>query len=264
MCIRDRARADAWPYLMRAVPLVPQRARREAAWRERVDAYDAAVRRWFGNAPLLAEEEHAAAARRIWLDCLRADVRHVALPQLDAQAQAAAARRMDASAWVRRAADEREEVNAHLYALSEVLLTYMFYEHDEARRRGVPAPIGTYVQGMSDLCVVAYAACDGDVPRTFWCFVGVMDRLHPNFAEDQRGMRTALLTLQALLAELCPALYRHLDALDGLNLFFCFRWLLVCFRREFALPEVHRLWESIFASDWTCLLYTSPSPRDRG
>ena len=78
-----------------------------------------------------------------------------------------------------------------------------------------------------------------------------MDRLHPNFAEDQRGMRTALLTLQALLAELCPALYRHLDALDGLNLFFCFRWLLVCFRREFALPEVHRLWESIFASDWT-------------
>lgn len=63
-------------------------------------------------------------------------------------------------------------------------------------------------------------------------------------------MREELLLLQKLIKEICPALYRHLQALDALHLFFCFRWILVCFKREFSMDAVQRVWESVWASEW--------------
>jgi len=36
-----------------------------------------------------------------------------------------------------------------------------------------------------------------------------------------------------------------------LNLFFCFRWLLIMFKREFSLPEIMLLWEVIWACPFT-------------
>jgi len=44
-----------------------------------------------------------------------------------------------------------------------------------------------------------------------------------NFLRDQSGMKKQLSTLQQLLAVMDPQLYRHLEKVDGLNLFFCFR-----------------------------------------
>ena len=56
-------------------------------------------------------------------------------------------------------------------------------------------------------------------------------------------MKKQLSTLQQLLAVMDPELYRHFEKTDSLNLFFCFRWVLIAFKREFPFEEVERLWE---------------------
>lgn len=56
-------------------------------------------------------------------------------------------------------------------------------------------------------------------------------------------MKSQLLHLQSLVRLCDRGLYDHLDQTGSLNLFFCFRWLLVRFKREFDLEGVERIWE---------------------
>ncbi|KAJ8520411.1 hypothetical protein ONZ45_g2766 [Pleurotus djamor] len=128
--------------------------------------------------------------------------------------------------------------NAHVDRLGGILLTYNFYETD----------LG-YVQGMSDLCAPIYVIMADDEEAeelTFWCFVEVMNRMKENFLRDQSGMKRHLLTLQQLIGFMDPELYRHLEKIDGLNLFFCFRWVLISFKREFPFDDVLKLWEVLW------------------
>lgn len=48
-----------------------------------------------------------------------------------------------------------------------------------------------------------------------------------------------------------PALHKHFERADSTNLFCCFRWLLIWFKREFEFDKVLRLWEVLF-SDYLC------------
>ncbi|PBK78088.1 RabGAP/TBC [Armillaria solidipes] len=125
--------------------------------------------------------------------------------------------------------------NEHIDRLAAILLTYNFYEKE----------LG-YVQGMSDLCAPVYVVMDADEELTFWCFVEFMQRMKQNFLRDQSGMKKQLLTLQQLIGMMDPELYRHLEKTDGLNLFFCFRWVLIAFKREFPFDDVLRLWEVLW------------------
>lgn len=52
-------------------------------------------------------------------------------------------------------------------------------------------------------------------------------------------MHAQLLALRKLMQLLDPALHAFLEAKDALNYFFCYRWLLIHFKREFAFDEVH-------------------------
>jgi len=56
-------------------------------------------------------------------------------------------------------------------------------------------------------------------------------------------MKGQLSTLQQLIAVMDPELHAHLEKTGSLNLFFCFRWILIAFKREFAFDQVIRLWE---------------------
>ncbi|EEB88473.1 hypothetical protein MPER_13671, partial [Moniliophthora perniciosa FA553] len=67
-----------------------------------------------------------------------------------------------------------------------------------------------------------------------------------NFLRDQSGMKKHLLTLQQLISVMDPELYRHLEKTDALNLFFCFRWVLIAFKREFPFDDVLSLWEVLW------------------
>jgi hypothetical protein len=137
-------------------------------------------------------------------------------------------------------AEAQSPSNEHIDRLASILLTYNFYEME----------LG-YVQGMSDLCAPLYVVFGSDEPLTFWCFVEVMNRMKQNFLRDQSGMKKQLSTLQQLLQFMDPELYRHFEKTDGLNLFFCFRWILISFKREFPFEDVLRLWEVLWTDYYT-------------
>ncbi|XP_012222264.1 TBC1 domain family member 15 isoform X2 [Linepithema humile] len=127
--------------------------------------------------------------------------------------------------------------NPHLEQLYDILMTYVMYNFD----------LG-YVQGMSDLLSPILFLMDNEVDA-FWCFVGFMDKVSTNFEMDQKGMKEQLCQLYTLLCTTEPQLAYYLNRHDSGNMFFCFRWLLVLFKREFSAIDIFKLWETL----WTGL-----------
>ncbi|XP_064795262.1 TBC1 domain family member 15-like isoform X1 [Oncorhynchus masou masou] len=127
--------------------------------------------------------------------------------------------------------------NPGLILLHDVLMTYCMYDFD----------LG-YVQGMSDLLSPILYVMEDEVDA-FWCFVSFMDQMHQNFEEQMQGMKTQLIQLSTLLRLLDLSFWNHLVAQDSGHLYFCFRWLLIRFKRELSFPDVLRLWEVM----WTGL-----------
>lgn len=127
--------------------------------------------------------------------------------------------------------------NPHLVQLYDILMTYVMYNFD----------LG-YVQGMSDLLSPILCLMDNEVDA-FWCFVGFMDKVSTNFEMDQAGMKAQLCQLYTLLSTTDLQLANYLSRHESGNMFFCFRWLLVLFKREFNAVDIMKLWEIL----WTDL-----------
>ncbi|KAJ1526930.1 hypothetical protein ONE63_008478 [Megalurothrips usitatus] len=129
--------------------------------------------------------------------------------------------------------------NPNVELLNSILMTYVMYNFD----------LG-YVQGMSDLLSPLLQLMSNEADA-FWCFAGFMDRTCTNFDIDQAGMKLQLQQLHTLLSVLDPQFTNYLDQHESGNMFFCFRWLLVLFKREFSQEDIMRLWE-VFWSDLPC------------
>uniref|UniRef100_A0A673JM85 TBC1 domain family member 15 n=1 Tax=Sinocyclocheilus rhinocerous TaxID=307959 RepID=A0A673JM85_9TELE len=127
--------------------------------------------------------------------------------------------------------------NPGLILLHDILMTYCMFDFD----------LG-YVQGMSDLLSPILFVMENEVDA-FWCFVSFMDEMHENFEEQMQGMKTQLIQLSTLLRLLDLAFWNYLEAQDSGYLYFCFRWLLIRFKRELHFQDVLRLWEIM----WTRL-----------
>ncbi|XP_029009431.1 TBC1 domain family member 15 [Betta splendens] len=127
--------------------------------------------------------------------------------------------------------------NPGLALLHDILMTYCMYDFD----------LG-YVQGMSDLLSPILYVMENEVDA-FWCFVSFMDQMHQNFEEQMQGMKTQLIQLSTLLRLLDLAFWNYLESQDSGYLYFCFRWLLIRFKRELSFQDVLRLWEVM----WTGL-----------
>ncbi|KAL0968610.1 hypothetical protein UPYG_G00269140 [Umbra pygmaea] len=127
--------------------------------------------------------------------------------------------------------------NPGLVLLHDILMTYCMYDFD----------LG-YVQGMSDLLSPILYVMENEV-EAFWCFVCFMDQMHQNFEEQMQGMKSQLIQLSTLLRLLDLSFWNYLEAQDSGYLYFCFRWLLIRFKRELSYPDVLRLWEVM----WTGL-----------
>ncbi|VAI48566.1 unnamed protein product [Triticum turgidum subsp. durum] len=109
--------------------------------------------------------------------------------------------------------------NPNVVVLRDILVTYSFYNFD----------LG-YCQGMSDfLAPILYVM--EDESEAFWCFASLMERLGGNFNRDQNGMHAQLLGLSKLVELLDPSLHNYFRQNDCLNYFFCFRWVLIQFKR---------------------------------
>ncbi|XP_027329722.1 TBC1 domain family member 15 [Abrus precatorius] len=124
--------------------------------------------------------------------------------------------------------------NPNVKILRDILLTYSFYNFD----------LG-YCQGMSDLLSPILFVMD-DESEAFWCFVALMERLGPNFNRDQNGMHSQLFALSKLVELLDSPLHNYFKQHDCLNYFFCFRWILIQFKREFEYEKTMRLWEVLW------------------
>ncbi|XP_040183464.1 TBC1 domain family member 17 isoform X2 [Rana temporaria] len=127
--------------------------------------------------------------------------------------------------------------NPGLGLLNDVLMTYCMFNFD----------LG-YVQGMSDLLSPILYVTQNEVD-SFWCFTGFMELLHHNFEESQESMKKQLIQLNLLLRVLDSSLCDFLDSKDSGNLSFCFRWILIWFKREFSFQDILLLWEVL----WTGL-----------
>ncbi|ESN93184.1 hypothetical protein HELRODRAFT_115787 [Helobdella robusta] len=127
--------------------------------------------------------------------------------------------------------------NQNIKILLDILLTHCMHDFD----------LG-YVQGMSDLLAPILVVMEHEVDA-FWCFAGFIKMLGRNFEKDQQAMKNQLLQLQILLTYIDPQLASYLENHESLNMYFCFRWLLIVFKREFNFPDIMKLWEVL----WTGL-----------
>ncbi|KAG0729053.1 TBC1 domain family member 15 [Chionoecetes opilio] len=126
------------------------------------------------------------------------------------------------------------EHNPNVTLLHDILMTYVMYNFD----------LG-YVQGMSDLLApILYVT--QDEPTAFWCFVGYMDMVYRNFDMDQSGMKQQLKDVHQIVRLVDPELMSYLEVRDSANFYFCFRWLLVRFKRELNYASTLRLWEVLW------------------
>jgi hypothetical protein len=144
-----------------------------------------------------------------------------------------------------------------LKALYDILITYVMFNFD----------VG-YVQGMNDLLSPIWLVMQDEVD-SFWCFKCHMDTMAANFDKDQNGMNEQFNQLEKLLRAVDPSfhgylrtfpcpdfcslvylsvVYDRLVATRSLNMFFCYRWLLVNFKREFSMEATERLWEVLWTN----------------
>lgn len=231
-------RKKVWPFILGVHDWDITGSEREAKWEEKRKRYREIKDEWCGvpevfDRPDVLEERH-----RIDVDCRRTDRTQ---PLFSTSYEDTADNGPNGNRRYTTISPQMSDIgaqspsNEHIDRLAGILLTYNFYNKE----------LG-YVQGMSDLCAPLYVVMGSDEELTFWCFVEVMNRMIQNFLRDQSGMKKQLSTLQELICVMDPDLYRHLEKTDGLNLFFCFRWVLIAFKREFPFDDVLRLWEVLW------------------
>jgi len=125
--------------------------------------------------------------------------------------------------------------STHLKVLNDVMLTYAFYNWD----------LG-YVQGMNDL-VVPIQQLIQEEHIIFWCFKGLLDKIGSNFRKDQVGVHAQFSALVKLLKILDIELYQYLESNDSISLY-CYRWILIAFKREFDIESIFEIWEAWFSN----------------
>lgn len=129
------------------------------------------------------------------------------------------------------------ENNPNVEIMRRILLNYAVFNPDMG-----------YCQGMSDLVAPLLSEIQ-DESDTFWCFVGLMENTIFISSPRDEDMEKQLMYLRELLRLMLPRFHQHLTRLgeDGLQLLFCHRWILLCFKREFPDTEALRMWEACWA-----------------
>ncbi|CAL1527055.1 unnamed protein product [Lymnaea stagnalis] len=127
--------------------------------------------------------------------------------------------------------------NPNIEVLKNILLNY-----------AVANPQMGYTQGMSDLLAPVLAAIQQEA-EAYWCFTGLMTRTIFVSSPRDSDMDKQLNFLRELLRVTLPKFHYHLKLLgqDAMELLFCHRWILLCFKREFCEADALRIWEACWA-----------------
>ncbi|CAL8100093.1 unnamed protein product [Calicophoron daubneyi] len=133
----------------------------------------------------------------------------------------------------------RDDSNGNLTRLYDILLTYTVYNMDFG-----------YYQGMNDLLALILYVIQQE-EDAFWCFAGLMERLESNFDQNLNAVREQFYQLFDLIDVLDPGFSDFLASKNAKEMPFCFRWLLIQFKREFSYSDVLMLWETIWSEHLT-------------
>ncbi|KAM3911552.1 TBC1 domain family member 13 [Leptodactylus fuscus] len=119
-----------------------------------------------------------------------------------------------------------------------------------------------YVQGMNEIVGPIYytfATNPNGVWRehaeadTFFCFTNLMAEIRDNFIksldDSQCGITAKMERVYSTLKEEDEELYLRLQEQNIKPQFFAFRWLTLLLSQEFVLPDVIRIWDSLFADE---------------
>lgn len=126
--------------------------------------------------------------------------------------------------------------NQNIGALFNVLTTYALNH-----------PSVSYCQGMSDMASpLLVTMCDE--AQAYICFCGLMSRLKYNFMIDGIAMTKKFAHLSEALQFYDIEFYNYLKHHQADDLLFCYRWLLLEMKREFAFEDSLRMLEIMWAS----------------
>ncbi|CAH2067084.1 unnamed protein product, partial [Iphiclides podalirius] len=126
--------------------------------------------------------------------------------------------------------------NQNIASLFNILTTYALYH-----------PTVSYCQGMSDLASPLLVTM-GDEAHAYICLCALMTRLYPNFLLDGEAMTLKFSHLTESLQVYDPDFYNYLKSQQADDLLFCYRWLLLEMKREFAFDDALRMLEVLWAS----------------
>ena len=133
-----------------------------------------------------------------------------------------------------------------------------------------------YVQGMNEILAPMYYVFAHDTnplfqqhpeADAFFCFTAVMsdirDRFIKSLDSSPSGVLAVVKLINSYLHDLDPQLWAHLEAEKVDPRFYSFRWITLLLSQEFELPEVMRLWDSLFADENRSqhpLMHVQPRP----
>lgn len=96
--------------------------------------------------------------------------------------------------------------------------------------------------------MIEYAEAD-----SFFCFTALMSEIRDFFIktldESEGGIKQKMAQLSALLKEKDAEVWHRLEQQNLYPQYYSFRWLTLILSQEFPLPDVVRLWDSIFSDE---------------
>lgn len=126
--------------------------------------------------------------------------------------------------------------NQNIASLFNILTTYALNH-----------PTVSYCQGMSDIASPLLVTM-GDEAQAYICFCAVMARLKSNFMLDGIAMTKKFAHLSEALQHYDPEFYEYLKCQQADDLLFCYRWLLLEMKREFAFDDSLRMLEVLWSA----------------
>lgn len=112
-----------------------------------------------------------------------------------------------------------------------------------------------YVQGMCDLVAPLLVILEDEM-LTYSCFCELMKRMSANFPYSSMAMNSMdnmdvyFANMRSLIQILDPELFELMHSNgDYTHFYFCYRWFLLDFKREFNYDDVFKIWEFIWASE---------------
>ncbi|XP_035708467.1 small G protein signaling modulator 2 isoform X1 [Folsomia candida] len=105
-----------------------------------------------------------------------------------------------------------------------------------------------YVQGMCDLAAPLLVILD-DEALAYGCFRKLMERMSANFPSGGGAMDAHFANMRSLLQILDHDLFTLIRQNgDYTHFYFCYRWFLLDFKREFCYDDVFLVWETTWAA----------------